>query len=98
VSNRQRSDVARQARKTATLDATEAPMVGVVNYTRPFQLCSHEARTKLEAAILARLGDAEIARYYSDLSPYAVRQHRHKCLPKMLKGRGSIADAQMCRY
>lgn len=63
-------------------------MVGVVDYARPCQLCSlaKPVRSQVEAAILARLGDTEIASCYPNLSPYAVRQHRHKCLPKMLRG------------
>jgi hypothetical protein len=68
-------------------------MVGVVDYARPCQLCSHEARAEVEAAILARLGDVEIAASHSGRSPYAVRQHRHKCVPQMLEhSRGEHRD------
>jgi hypothetical protein len=48
---------------------------------------------RIEAAILARLGDVEIASEYPGLSPNAIRQHRHKCLPQVLEhSRGGHRD------
>jgi hypothetical protein len=51
----------------------------------PCPVCHHPGKGRIDAAILARIGDHRVAEEYEDLTKVNTLEHRYRCLYRLFR-------------